>query len=439
MDKIQVSLVLILFILVSTAQAEPAGEKVFQEKMQHISIQYDPDLSTADGFFLELDKGLFSGWKLLQISSSPITRRQNRITGEVIFVNRDLTFAQPCFVGTFIRSLNRFDCNGNPNSNVGWYDPCHSRFTVMDWIRRPGIDANHFSKYVSSEIVKEVLMNKAVQLALYESWTKSQEMAEAEKRDNQERAEAEKERAERKKRADDEFSRFKNSVKITPVVEDQSGFYNGESLFQVAFEPKYSSYSETSPRVYIIRILHTDNGYDMKISPDSYEMTYSGDDIALKPKITLSTKHFKEIRPRGTFSDGSLEIVINRASSSAQDVLNFNIDIRNKSTKYITIKSLSFYLGGAIITDNRDIELPPDSVQHGVELITEPFTATEKELNRKAAGVVKNVTTYKEAANKPVEIAVSAKYTIDDATKTLYKANTYTLLKLLGSQAVTSP
>jgi hypothetical protein len=139
------------------------------------------------------------------------------------------------------------------------------------------------------------------------------------------------------------------------------------------------------------------------------------------------------------FSDGSLEIVINRASSSAQDMLNFNIDIRNKSTKYITIKSLSFHLGGAIITHNRDIELPPNSVKDGVELINETFTATEKELNRKAAGVVNNVTTYKEAANKPVEIAVSAKYTIDDATKTLYKANTYTLLKLLGSQAVTSP
>lgn len=135
--------------------------------------------------------------------------------------------------------------------------------------------------------------------------------------------------------------------------------------------------------------------------------------------LVIHSKDFYSVKPTATVSDKNIQLMFDGNSFT----------LTNKTDKYVQIKSISCYNDDVISTYQTEIELAPDAKRASSDLVDKifsgsKFTGSLNYFNMKASI----------ARNKNVTFGFALKYRVgeENVDRTLYKTDSYNLLKLLA-------
>jgi len=422
-------------------------DEILTNKISTIEVGYTLNITTPGHFFLveQLSDG---NWIAKKSSREPILGRSSK-SEEIIFVDQHANYAQPYFekVSYYTKGIQKasFECSPIIDDKES-YTPCNSLLTsnnvgasigknIIAAITTLGLAAGTH-KYVDPEKVRKVLLQKSV----FEEIKKAYEEDTQEARKKLEVIEAKKQMDEDKKlylKKCDQIAKdselFKNSIRFVPNVIDKSGYFTGEEIIGInEFLYDNSNCNASKEDIkYNIYIKPYDHLYDAVAQPSKYELQYKEGGYELRPTVRITSKIFKQVFPGGRYEDSNISITLNKIKLTTSDKIDFEINVLNKSQKYITLSHISFYINGTIITPSLlAIELPPKGLKSNVELTATRMTYTG-ELFDNAAKALIIKTSRSAASSKSINFGISAKYSADNVTKSVYQSKSYRLSYVL--------
>jgi hypothetical protein len=166
----------LVFIMALNAHASSNSE--LKEQIQKIAVNYKPIESLPPGFFIRVEQETDNTWDVKESSRTRLNGRTND-RQEIIYVSRDLTYAQPCYDKIRYQSRGKhqttFECSPIIDDNKS-YTPCVSSLTstmgvasaiksFVAIVTTLGVAAGTH-KYVDEEKVKNVLRQDRALLAI---------------------------------------------------------------------------------------------------------------------------------------------------------------------------------------------------------------------------------------------------------------------------------
>lgn len=366
----------------------------------------------TDGYYVLIEEISENVWKIKKISESPLNIET--LNDEILFINKSLNYVQPSFQKWYTIGNNfiHFSCSGTLGhrfSKKAYYNPCDSKLTS-------------YLAWADVYLNKEKVVNIVNQTNLIAKVSETRERIEKEK--------------EECRKLQSIARGFIDKIIVEPAITDKSGFYKGEKIANVS---KYIAGNLTCPVdlndvKYSVSVGTYDNyHFTTNIEPKHYELKYNSEGYFLKPTINIVSKTFSELYPQDIFENQSLSIRLNKIKVNYSGEIEFNINIVNKSDKYISIDLLSFYINNSILTPTlTKIELPPKSFKNDLNFKVSKRIDDKENIFEKAVGAIK-VSVTKESAERTmlVSLGVSIKYNIDGIQNTLYKTNSYKLSQII--------
>lgn len=227
-------------------------------------------------------------------------------------------------------------------------------------------------------------------------------------------------------------SSLKESVKLSPVIIDKSGYFKGESLFDI--DIYYDASNCTSKKentTYKVSPKQTNSSKDLQLTfnPREYRLKKMQDGYELKPSVEILTRSFNKFFPEGRYEDSNLLVVLKNIVLDSPDKVSFKVEISNKSRQFVKVERLSFYINNSILSQVVfHAELAPGAVDD-FELYSVRSSTSSKEASifDNAARALYIKTSRSLAPRMSLDLGVSAKYLIDNATKSFHQSKSYKL------------
>jgi len=258
------------------------------------------------------------------------------------------------------------------------------------------------------------------------------------------------------KEVKDDSDGFMQNAKIQPQIVDESGYFENETLaeYRLAQSKPLLCSSTREDLRYFIDIStksYIASKYVISWEPLPRDIKYSKDTFQFEPKIVVRKRIFNRLYPGSKiFNDGSVEIKVQALSPRSpweKVVLRADLEIKNKTNKYIDMKALSLHFGGRVYNSvnmleyqnkarrgndlTKEATLPPNSL---TKISLDFSSASQGESNGNILNDQNKIVFDKKTAESTtLDFAVSAKLEVGGKPSTFFKTIRYTLADMLIS------
>lgn len=403
-------ILLFLFVLFAFGCAGTVPQKV---TLKGCDIEIGFKKAVADGYYLVLEK-IDDSWKLIEYSESRINRRN--YNQDLLFIDYRLKYAQPFFekIGYFNGST--FECGPYMDGRSS-YTPCSSHFTDVNLGLSFGKSFMAGEKTfkqgstICKEIDREEIAAAIVQSGVLDVLRK----VNIEKERQQALA---RERAAKCAKERELLAIFSDGLKVDIKIINQSGYPYPANLvdFKKEMIIDNSPGSLKNSCVKITAFSNSDN-YVIEFDKKESKVAY-GDNKNICIRSYLKRRKFKGLFPGSNYSNNEIEVYLKSIEKKTNGSIAVKVSVGNKTKKYITLKSISFYLNDKIYTiKNQNLELAPLGVKDDSVYIL-PIGS---KWYSSWVSYIEGFIAAREANSKVVSIDVSAKYKISNMVRTLFK------------------